>query len=420
MDGGRVPYQHPPRKEMTFFNYAELIFKVLTTFFQFYNRIDLVFDIYKADSLKATTREKRGRGTRRHVTKEGKCPSNWPMFLKEDRNKEELNIFLAEQLSVMTFPPGKTLFVTSLEKVKSNSSDTMPDSDHEEADTRMCLHVKDAISKGMTDIKVMSSDTDVVLIFLSIFHLLAAMQSSLNDIVMEFGSNKSHRVISIKNLATALGQKRCRSLLFLHSISGSDTTSSFRNIDKKKAYDVLNFFPEAETVFESFFLEPFQDITDNMQKFSIIERFTVLMYAKTSITHSVNQLREEIFNRNANVEAIPPTQDALLQYTKRAIYQAGVWARSLQTHQDLPSPRSFGWKHNNAVERKWVPFWMTQQPVSKELRKYFVVCHCTTPCGSNSKCSCKKANMPCTSICTCNCTGSDKFIYTEPPGQHNN
>ena len=157
-----------------------------------------------------------------------------------------------------------------------------------------------------------------------------------------------------------------------------------------------------------------------MKKFSIIERFTVLMYAKTSITHSVNQLREEIFNRNANVEAIPPTQDALLQYTKRAIYQAGVWARSLQTHQDLPSPRSFGWKHNNAVERKWVPFWMTQQPVSKELRKYFVVCHCTTPCGSNSKCSCKKANMPCTSICTCNCTGSDKFIYTEPPGQHNN
>ena len=178
MDGGRVPYQHPPRKEMTFFNYAELLFKVLTTFFQFYNRIDLVFDIYKADSLKATTREKRGRGTRRHVTKDRKCPSNWPMFLKEDRNKEELNIFLAEQLSVMTFPPGKTLFVTSLEKVKSNSSDTMPDSDHEEADTRMCLHVKDAISKGMTDIKVMSSDTDVVLIFLSIFHLLAAMQSS--------------------------------------------------------------------------------------------------------------------------------------------------------------------------------------------------------------------------------------------------
>ena len=77
------------------------------------------------------------------------------MFLKEDWNKEELNIFLAEQLSVMTFPPGKTLFVTSLEKVKSNSSDTMPDSDHEEADTCMCLQVKDAISKGMTDIKVM-------------------------------------------------------------------------------------------------------------------------------------------------------------------------------------------------------------------------------------------------------------------------
>ena len=108
-----------------------------------------------------------------------------------------------------------------------------------------------------------------------------------------------------------------------------------------------------------------------MQKFSIIERFIVLMYAQTSITHSVN--KEEIFNRNANVEAI---QDALLQHTKRAIYQAGVCARSSQTNQDLPSPRSFGLKHNNAVERKWVPFWIVQQPVSRELRKYFIVCHC--------------------------------------------
>ena len=41
--------------------------RTLLGFFQNSSRIDLVFDVYLDDSLKAATRAKRGRGLRRHV-----------------------------------------------------------------------------------------------------------------------------------------------------------------------------------------------------------------------------------------------------------------------------------------------------------------------------------------------------------------
>ena len=94
----------------------------------------------------------------------------------------------------------------------------MPDSDHGEADTHLCLHIKDAIDNGMTNIKVKTSDTDVVLILVGFFHELASQQNSLTDIIVEFGPKSSHRDISIRNLATSLGQTLCRAIPFFLSL----------------------------------------------------------------------------------------------------------------------------------------------------------------------------------------------------------
>ena len=48
----------------------------------------------------------------------------------------------------------------------------MPISDHEEADTRMCLHVLHALSKGAQNMLVSTVDTDVIVILVGIFHRL--------------------------------------------------------------------------------------------------------------------------------------------------------------------------------------------------------------------------------------------------------
>ncbi len=64
-----------------------------------------------------------------------------------------------------------------------------------------------------------------------------------------------------------------------------------------------------------------------------LERFTVLLYDRTSSHDSVNQARKQLFTQKGRaIDGISPTQAALIQYTKRAAYQAGhCWAQMLVT-----------------------------------------------------------------------------------------
>jgi len=106
-------------------------------------------------------REKRGRGVRRRVAAEYKCPSNWSQFLKDELNKKELNEFHAETLTALTYPSSKEIFITHQDKVLTNFTAIMENSDIEEADSRMMLLVKDALMQNMTFIYIISNDTDV-------------------------------------------------------------------------------------------------------------------------------------------------------------------------------------------------------------------------------------------------------------------
>ena len=62
------------------------------------NRVDLVFDEYRQDSLKAATREKRGSGQRRKVLPNALIPCDWKGFLRVDENKTELFRYLSEKV----------------------------------------------------------------------------------------------------------------------------------------------------------------------------------------------------------------------------------------------------------------------------------------------------------------------------------
>ena len=152
--------------------------------------------------------------------------------------------------------------------------------------------------------------------------------------------------------------------------------------------------PNAESTFAFFFNNPFHNLTQDDAKFQSIQRFTILMYHKTSILTKVNEARMRLyFQQNKNIETIPPTEDALFLHTLRAIFQCGVWSRCLQSHQNLPSPQAFGRKHSNAANWTWVPKWMSQYESSKEARE-FVKCSCKSE--TCSQCKCKLASLKCT------------------------
>ena len=69
-------------------------------------RVDVVWDSYKQDSLKESTRQNRGTGTPLHMMEQTSVPQNWGNFLCVDSNKNALFSFLASALQMVVVPDG--------------------------------------------------------------------------------------------------------------------------------------------------------------------------------------------------------------------------------------------------------------------------------------------------------------------------
>ena len=130
-------------------------------------RLDVVWDTYIPDSLKESTRFKRGKGVGRKVSGQTKLPGNWMDFLRDSTNKKELFTFLTTKDDEFNCSEAKAVYVTSGQSVLSISSGIpMPSCNHEETDTRVVVHVLHALEQGQKTVLVHAycGHTDVVAI----------------------------------------------------------------------------------------------------------------------------------------------------------------------------------------------------------------------------------------------------------------
>ena len=96
LDGAAIVNTLRPGFAKTFSDYATHVFlPYITSQLQHVNRLDVVWDEYIADSLKAETRTRRGKGIRRRVEPSNTILGNWQEFLRINDNKIELFSFLA-------------------------------------------------------------------------------------------------------------------------------------------------------------------------------------------------------------------------------------------------------------------------------------------------------------------------------------
>ena len=99
LDGAVIVQMLPVKTARTFDEYFNAIFVPYVLHqLETANRVDLVFDEYRKDSLKAATREKRGSGQRRRVLPNALIPCDWKGFLRVDENKTELFRYLSEKV----------------------------------------------------------------------------------------------------------------------------------------------------------------------------------------------------------------------------------------------------------------------------------------------------------------------------------
>ena len=141
-------------------------------------RLDVVWDEYIQDSLKESTREKRGKGVRRKESGSTKIPGNWKNFLGDQMNKKELFAFLISKIESFSRPPTKSVCVTSGQAVSACGLSVPMDDCNKEADTRIMVHIQHALEHGAETLPVRTVDTDVVVILVGLFFDLVTIQPS--------------------------------------------------------------------------------------------------------------------------------------------------------------------------------------------------------------------------------------------------
>eukprot|EP00732_Lithocolla_globosa_P000247 Lithocolla_globosa_v1_NODE_60_length_7376_cov_322.464554.p9 type:complete len:130 gc:universal NODE_60_length_7376_cov_322.464554:6106-6495(+) len=124
------------------------------------------------------------------------------------------------------------------------------------------------------------------------------------------------------------------------------------------------------------------------------------MYDQSTNTTSVNELRRILFCKsNKTMEKIPLTQHAYLEHCNRAVYQIGIWAKSINQVQEVPSPEGFGW---TLIDGVWEVVWTSLPPIDQACKE-LISCKCQSDKGCGGRCKCQNNNLDCTELCTCQC-----------------
>ena len=289
-------------------------------------------------------------------------------------------------------PSEKQVISTFLQEVLCNySRDTqeLAHCNHEEADTRIFVHMKDAVNHGLSRVLIRTVDTDVVALAVA-----AVVQTDAKELWVAFGTGKKFRYISAHDIAAALGPDKARALPMFHAYTGCDTVSSFGNVGKKTAWDTWKMFGGVTETCLALSKGPHTLDEDHT---AILERFTILLYDRTNTLSNIDEARKRLFTKKGRtMYTIPPTRGALHQHTKRAVYQGGhCWGKSLEVAPVLPSPSNWGWTNPS----HWTPLWTTLPEASIASRQ-LLRCGCKKNCKGN--CKCVKAALQCTALCQCN------------------
>ena len=378
-----------------FGEFGQLVINMLTSLARAYGacRVDFVGDRYHDRSIKDVERgERAADGTMEMLinSQEQALPKQWQKFLSSGANKEQLLCFIAKQFCESTLQDGLTYYVTHKElcfrfsrgdESQSGSVIQHLTSDHEEADTRIMLHVLDA--KEHNNIIIHSPDTDVAVIAINL-----AYHHKLENLKLALGTQQKRRIIDISQITEHHGQLS-PALAGLHAFSGCDTIPSFSGKGKRTVINklggsakALKFFTELGTSF---------DVT--AAQLSAAEEVVCQLYGLDMV--KVDEARYVMFCSSGSESSMPPTKDALTYNLQRANYQTAIWKKADTPFIDVPPPEVHGW----LSDESGLSFHWMSKPVAPPEILQLSVCQCKRGCSG--RCSCHSANLACTDLCKC-------------------
>ena len=384
----------------TFSDIANSIFCCILNEGRESDRIDIVFDTYRSESIKTAERNYRGFDAGGVLFKNiapGHKVKQWRRFLSVSENKTNLIKFLVNEWRQTKYQEkmsAKIMYVTCEEicyKLTPPGIGQVQElqSSHEEADTRIFLHANHASKSGYKAIVVISEDTDVLV--LSLF----ATYKIQTPIYQKCGSRSRSVYTDVSKVASSLGKDVCNALIGLHAFTGCDTVSAFAGRGKIAALKII----KTESKFQEVFNHLGQEWQISSDLIQSIETFTCLMYGcqKEKLPTNINEFRYQLFcTKHGELDSyqLPPCADSLKKHIQRANYQAAIWRRCLERTPGVPRPNGYGW---NFDSDRLVIDWM-DGPTAPVAVLQLLSCNCSRSC-QQPNCLCLANGLKCTNIC---------------------
>ena len=320
-----------PSKNQNFKDYSSEAFRSqLKKHGQDYSaeRIDVVFDTYKHKGLKAAARCKRGKDVRRKVQHDTVVPNNWRAFLRLGENKSELFPYLLSNQMATAGLIDQALICAFNDTCFSNNPDidltSMVPCNLEEADTRVFLHATNMAENGHQRVVIRTVDTDVLVITISTFDKL---ESFVEELWLDFRAEKNGKFYPVHDIYEELRKSKAMGLPFFHAFTGCDQVSFLSHVIKSSAWKVWKSYDEVTPYFAPLSNQPSLD--EVQAAVPTLERFTVILYDRTSNSVTTNARRRDLFCKGRLIDNIPPTSAALITHALHSAYIAGhVWGQS--------------------------------------------------------------------------------------------
>ena len=225
------------------------------------------------------------------VAAHGRVPKNWQSFLRNPSNKTDLFLLLAKSIySIQTGLAYATIGDSSIcNKVVRASIPCI----HEEADTRIFVHLKHAVEKDcITTAAIHANDTDIFVLATAFFHQLSEI--GLKELWVSFGKGRATAWYPIHEYAKNIGPSKSKVFLFFHALSGCDIVSAFKNKGKKSFFQTWEVFPDITNTFLKLSSYP---VDFNKTDEQLVEKFISILYDRSSKSFKVDNTRKKLFSK---------------------------------------------------------------------------------------------------------------------------
>lgn len=129
-----------------------------------------------------------------------------------------------------------------------------------------------------------------------------------------------------------------------------------------------------------------------------LEHFVCQLYIPQTHMTDVKDVRWWLFKKKqAQLESLPPTKDALKYAILRAHYQAIIWKNDQMTHANISSPMEHGWCMSDGR----LEVVTTTRPPASDSVIHLIKCGCASTNCVARQWKCRNAGLKCTDLCKC-------------------